>query len=58
MPFKRLPWITAIPNPSVNASTRAVITSMKGGIATVKYGFNSAAAANCAVLEDTSNKYG
>ena len=42
-PFRRLPLITAIPNPKVNANTKAVITSINGGMAIVKYGFNATA---------------
>ena len=42
-PFRRLPLITAIPSPKVNANTRAVITSISGGMAIVKYGLSATA---------------
>ena len=43
-----LEWILVAPSPSTKASTRAVITPITGGIATVKKGASSCAfAAPC-----------
>ena len=44
-PFKVAPLITDIPNPRVKARINEVITSIKGGIITVKYGTNGSTTA-------------